>query len=147
MIVEAAVVYLVFSAKRAPSDLPKHRSKIFFGGVGNLGSSVDNEDDKTGDGSRIRMGVLVFHPPRNGPTIWEIGVPDRTAAKFYLPEPNPTLMNQLQEKSQYMGGKTKNEGEGMLVQKEEFSKSRGLESGRTNIGLIVWVVLVLVRKV
>ncbi|PWA88051.1 rhamnogalacturonate lyase family protein [Artemisia annua] len=46
-------------------------------------------------GSRIRMGVLVFHPPRNGPTIWEIGVPDRTAAEFYVPEPNPTLMNQL----------------------------------------------------
>jgi hypothetical protein len=41
------------------------------------------------------MGVLVFHPPRNGPTIWEIGVPDRTAAEFYVPEPNPTLMNQL----------------------------------------------------
>ena len=50
MIVEAAVVYLVFSAKRAPSDLPKHRSKIFFGGVGNLGYLVDNEDEKTGDG-------------------------------------------------------------------------------------------------
>ncbi|PWA44361.1 Carbohydrate-binding-like fold [Artemisia annua] len=46
------------------------------------------------------MGVLVFHPPRNGPTIWEIGVPDRTEAEFYVPEPNPTLMNQLQEKSQ-----------------------------------------------
>lgn len=47
---EAAVVYLVFQTKRGPSDLPKHRSKIFFGGVGNLGSSLDNEDDKTGDG-------------------------------------------------------------------------------------------------
>ncbi|GKA37010.1 probable rhamnogalacturonate lyase B isoform X1 [Tanacetum coccineum] len=46
-------------------------------------------------GGRIRMGVLVFQPPRNGPTIWEIGVPDRTAAEFYVPEPNPTLMNQL----------------------------------------------------
>ncbi|PWA83113.1 Carbohydrate-binding-like fold [Artemisia annua] len=53
-------------------------------------------------GSRIRMGVLVFHPPRNGPTIWEIGVPDRTTAEFYVPEPNPTLMNQLQEKSQVL---------------------------------------------
>ncbi|KAI3784339.1 hypothetical protein L1987_43437 [Smallanthus sonchifolius] len=46
-------------------------------------------------GSKIRMGVLVHKPPRNGPTIWEIGVPDRTAAEFYVPEPNPTLMNQL----------------------------------------------------
>jgi hypothetical protein len=48
------------------------------------------------------MGVPVFHPPRNGPTIWEIGVPDCTAAEFYVPEPNPTLMNQLQEKSQVL---------------------------------------------
>ncbi|KAK9069437.1 hypothetical protein SSX86_011341 [Deinandra increscens subsp. villosa] len=46
-------------------------------------------------GSKIRMGVLVHKPPRNGHTIWEIGVPDRTAAEFYVPEPNPTLMNQL----------------------------------------------------
>ena len=49
MIVEAAVVYLVFPKKPAPSDLTNHRSKIFFEGVGNLGYSVDNEDDKTGD--------------------------------------------------------------------------------------------------
>lgn len=41
------------------------------------------------------MGILVYEPPRNGPTIWEIGVPDRTAAEFYVPEPNPTLMNNL----------------------------------------------------
>lgn len=46
-------------------------------------------------GSRIRMGALVYRPPRNGPTIWEIGVPDRTAAEFYIPEPDPSLMNQL----------------------------------------------------
>ncbi|MFS7969604.1 putative rhamnogalacturonan endolyase [Helianthus anomalus] len=46
-------------------------------------------------GSKIRMGLLVHKPPRNGPTVWEIGVPDRTAAEFYVPPPNPTLMNQL----------------------------------------------------
>ncbi|XP_071711956.1 uncharacterized protein [Rutidosis leptorrhynchoides] len=46
-------------------------------------------------GSRIRVGPLVYKPPRNGPTIWEIGVPDRTASEFFIPEPNPTLMNQL----------------------------------------------------
>lgn len=37
----------------------------------------------------------MYDPPRNGPTLWEIGVPDRTAAEFYVPDPNPTLMNQL----------------------------------------------------
>lgn len=46
-------------------------------------------------GSRIRMGVLVYDAPRNGPTLWEIGIPDRTAAEFYIPDPSPTLMNEL----------------------------------------------------
>lgn len=38
---------------------------------------------------------MVFDPPRRGPTIWEIGIPDRTAAEFYVPDPYPTLMNKL----------------------------------------------------
>ncbi|PSS30039.1 Rhamnogalacturonate lyase [Actinidia chinensis var. chinensis] len=46
-------------------------------------------------GSRIRLGVLVYEPPREGPTLWEIGSPDRSAAEFYVPDPNPTLLNQL----------------------------------------------------
>ncbi|XP_051127121.1 probable rhamnogalacturonate lyase B isoform X2 [Andrographis paniculata] len=46
-------------------------------------------------GCKIRLGNLIFDPPRNGPTLWEIGVPDRTAAEFFVPDPNPTLMNQL----------------------------------------------------
>lgn len=41
------------------------------------------------------MGVLIYDPPRNGPTLWDIGIPDRTAAEFYVPEPNPTLLNKL----------------------------------------------------
>ncbi|KAI3451276.1 hypothetical protein Pfo_007941 [Paulownia fortunei] len=46
-------------------------------------------------GSKIRLGNLIYDPPRNGPTLWEIGIPDRTAAEFFVPDPNPTLMNQL----------------------------------------------------
>ncbi|EXC35407.1 hypothetical protein L484_026732 [Morus notabilis] len=46
-------------------------------------------------GSKIDLDMLVYEPPRNGPTLWEIGVPDRTAAEFYIPDPYPTLMNQL----------------------------------------------------
>ncbi|CAN6372045.1 unnamed protein product [Urochloa humidicola] len=37
----------------------------------------------------ISVGDLVFEPPRSGPTLWEIGVPDRTAAEFYVPDPDP----------------------------------------------------------
>lgn len=40
-------------------------------------------------GHYIDMGNLVFVPPRFGPMLWDIGVPDRTAAEFYIPDPDP----------------------------------------------------------
>ncbi|KAL5559920.1 hypothetical protein UlMin_036131 [Ulmus minor] len=46
-------------------------------------------------GSDIEIGDLIYKPPRNGPTLWEIGIPDRSAAEFYLPDPNPNYINQL----------------------------------------------------
>ncbi|CAA7022744.1 unnamed protein product [Microthlaspi erraticum] len=46
-------------------------------------------------GSNISLGELVYEPPRDGVTLWEIGVPDRTAAEFYIPEPNPNFTNKL----------------------------------------------------
>ncbi|KAJ8562586.1 hypothetical protein K7X08_031038 [Anisodus acutangulus] len=46
-------------------------------------------------GSRTRLHTLVYDPPRNGPTLWEIGIPDRTAAEFFIPNPQPRLQNQL----------------------------------------------------
>ncbi|KAI4387175.1 hypothetical protein MLD38_005025 [Melastoma candidum] len=46
-------------------------------------------------GCSIDLGTLVYEPPRHGPTLWEIGIPDRTAAEFYIPSPYPTLMNSL----------------------------------------------------
>jgi rhamnogalacturonan endolyase len=46
-------------------------------------------------GSESTLGNLVFTPPRNGPTLWEIGIPDRTAAEFYVPDPVPGLRNHL----------------------------------------------------
>ncbi|KAG6702605.1 hypothetical protein I3842_07G043600 [Carya illinoinensis] len=42
-------------------------------------------------GSEIDLNVLVYEPPRKGPTLWEIGIPDRTAGEFYIPDPNPAL--------------------------------------------------------
>lgn len=39
------------------------------------------------------MGDLVYEPPRDGPTLWEIGYPDRSAAEFYIPDPNPKYAN------------------------------------------------------
>ncbi|XP_057729726.1 rhamnogalacturonate lyase B-like isoform X1 [Arachis stenosperma] len=43
----------------------------------------------------IELGDLVYEPPRDGPTLWEIGIPDRTAAEFYVPDPNPKYINKL----------------------------------------------------
>ncbi|CAI0405338.1 unnamed protein product [Linum tenue] len=46
-------------------------------------------------GSETDLGAIVYHPPRNGPTLWEIGVPDRTASEFFIPDPKPFLTNKL----------------------------------------------------
>ncbi|KAK4263052.1 hypothetical protein QN277_028528 [Acacia crassicarpa] len=46
-------------------------------------------------GGVIKLGSLVYSPPRNGPTIWEIGVPDRSAGELYIPDPDPKLVNRL----------------------------------------------------
>ncbi|CAL5205313.1 unnamed protein product [Lathyrus oleraceus] len=47
------------------------------------------------EGCDIDIGDLVYEPPRDGPTLWEIGVPDRSAAEFYVPDPNPKYINKL----------------------------------------------------
>ncbi|KAL1566779.1 rhamnogalacturonan endolyase [Salvia divinorum] len=46
-------------------------------------------------GKQVEIGDAVYTSPRNGPTLWEIGIPDRTAAEFYVPDPNPLLVNKL----------------------------------------------------
>ncbi|XP_073012328.1 uncharacterized protein [Typha latifolia] len=46
-------------------------------------------------GDDIYLGDLVYEPPRDGPTLWEIGIPDRSAAEFYVPDPDPRYVNRL----------------------------------------------------
>ncbi|KAL3504972.1 hypothetical protein ACH5RR_034813 [Cinchona calisaya] len=46
-------------------------------------------------GCKLEMGDLVYEPPRDGPTIWEIGIPNRSAREFYVPDPNPNYINKL----------------------------------------------------
>ncbi|KAK3231100.1 hypothetical protein Dsin_002981 [Dipteronia sinensis] len=46
-------------------------------------------------GSVTKIGKLVYKPPRVGPTYWEIGYPDRSAAEFYIPNPNLKYVNRL----------------------------------------------------
>ncbi|KAL6572548.1 hypothetical protein OROMI_013506 [Orobanche minor] len=46
-------------------------------------------------GCEIEMGEIVYKPPRDGPTLWEIGIPDRSAAEYYVPDPDPKYINKL----------------------------------------------------
>uniref|UniRef100_A0A0D9XWL4 Rhamnogalacturonan endolyase n=1 Tax=Leersia perrieri TaxID=77586 RepID=A0A0D9XWL4_9ORYZ len=46
-------------------------------------------------GGSIDLGDLVFEPPRSGPTLWEMGVPDRSATEFFIPDPNPKYLNKI----------------------------------------------------
>uniref|UniRef100_A0A0D3H316 O-fucosyltransferase family protein n=1 Tax=Oryza barthii TaxID=65489 RepID=A0A0D3H316_9ORYZ len=46
-------------------------------------------------GDDIYLGDLVYEPPRDGPTMWEVGIPDRSASEFYVPDPNPNYVNRL----------------------------------------------------
>ncbi|KAK7307279.1 hypothetical protein VNO77_40196 [Canavalia gladiata] len=46
-------------------------------------------------GSLIDLGSIVYNPPRNGPTLWQIGIPDRSAAEFFIPNAVPPHLNNL----------------------------------------------------
>ncbi|KAK6917277.1 Rhamnogalacturonan lyase, domain III [Dillenia turbinata] len=43
----------------------------------------------------VQLGDLAFVPPRDGPTVWEIGYPDCTAIGYYVPDVNPKSVNKL----------------------------------------------------
>lgn len=49
--------------------------------------------DINNTGCKIEMGDIVYEPPRDGPTLWEIGIPDRKASEFFIPDPDPMLVN------------------------------------------------------
>ncbi|KAL1310214.1 hypothetical protein HN51_052866 [Arachis hypogaea] len=46
-------------------------------------------------GSEVNVGEIVYEAPREGATLWEIGIPDRSAAEFYVPDPNPKYINRI----------------------------------------------------
>lgn len=46
-------------------------------------------------GSSTDLGDLIYEPPKSGPTLWEIGIPDRTAEEFFVPDPVPKYINRL----------------------------------------------------
>ncbi|KAL3838682.1 hypothetical protein ACJIZ3_023273 [Penstemon smallii] len=58
---------------------------------GVIGDYKHAYDIKINPGSKIKLKNVVFKPPRTGATLWEIGIPDRTAAEFFIPDPNPSF--------------------------------------------------------
>ncbi|XP_044476134.1 probable rhamnogalacturonate lyase B [Mangifera indica] len=62
---------------------------------GFIGDYKSNDVVNITSGCDIDIGVVVYEPPRNGPTLWEIGIPDRSAAEFYVPDSNPNFINKL----------------------------------------------------
>ncbi|CAA3026480.1 probable rhamnogalacturonate lyase B [Olea europaea subsp. europaea] len=62
---------------------------------GFIGDYLNNDSITITSGCFIDIGNLVYEPPRNGPTLWDIGIPDRSAREFYIPDPNPKFINKL----------------------------------------------------
>ncbi|XP_028784020.1 uncharacterized protein LOC114740068 isoform X1 [Neltuma alba] len=62
---------------------------------GILGDYKYEYDITIKSGDDIQLGQLYYWPPRTGPTVWEIGIPDRSAQEFYVPDPYPSLVNNL----------------------------------------------------
>ncbi|KAI4385261.1 hypothetical protein MLD38_003308 [Melastoma candidum] len=62
---------------------------------GVLGDYMYEKQIEIAPGSKIQLGDVIYSPPRQGPTLWEIGIPDRSAMEFYVPDPYPDLVNKL----------------------------------------------------
>ncbi|XP_039132469.1 probable rhamnogalacturonate lyase B isoform X2 [Dioscorea cayenensis subsp. rotundata] len=60
-----------------------------------IGDFVHDSNITITPGGKIELGTLLHKAPRAGPTLWEIGVPDRTASEFFVPDPKPDYVNKL----------------------------------------------------
>uniref|UniRef100_A0A453N915 rhamnogalacturonan endolyase n=1 Tax=Aegilops tauschii subsp. strangulata TaxID=200361 RepID=A0A453N915_AEGTS len=69
---------------------------------GVLGDYMNTTRVTVTPGGAINLGDLLYEAPRSGPTLWEIGVPDRSAAEMFVPDPDPKYLNKLfQNKDRY----------------------------------------------
>ncbi|XP_056851740.1 uncharacterized protein LOC130500808 [Raphanus sativus] len=68
---------------------------LFAWVAGHIGDYKYEREITITPGKEINVGPLVYEPPRSGPTLWEIGVPDRSAAEFNIPDPDPALITKL----------------------------------------------------
>ncbi|KAK6923245.1 Rhamnogalacturonan lyase, domain III, partial [Dillenia turbinata] len=86
-----------YCAKSVPVKIDK-RYIMLSGSSGFYAYAIFEREEKWPAlyvGCDIDLGSIVFTPPRNGPTLREIGIPDRSAAEFYVPDPDPCFINRL----------------------------------------------------
>ncbi|KAG9439228.1 hypothetical protein H6P81_019393 [Aristolochia fimbriata] len=62
---------------------------------GFVGDYLDKTLVTIHQGIETQLGNLSYNPPRDGPTLWEIGYPDRTAIGYYVPDAHPLYINKL----------------------------------------------------
>ncbi|PIN00387.1 Rhamnogalacturonan endolyase [Handroanthus impetiginosus] len=62
---------------------------LFAWSPGTPGDYKHASDITITPGSTVEARNVIFEAPRKGPTLWEIGIPDRTAAEFFIPDPSP----------------------------------------------------------
>ncbi|KAL0379039.1 UNVERIFIED_CONTAM: hypothetical protein Sradi_3209400, partial [Sesamum radiatum] len=56
---------------------------------GTLGDYKYAYDIIISQGTIVQARNMVFKAPRKGATLWEIGIPDRSATEFFIPDPSP----------------------------------------------------------
>ncbi|KAL5705486.1 rhamnogalacturonan endolyase [Ranunculus cassubicifolius] len=77
------------------SDVRAGNYNLYAWVPGFIGDYKKDNDISIASGCDIDLGEIVYQPPRDGPTLWEIGTPDRSAAEFYVPDPNPKYINKI----------------------------------------------------
>ncbi|XP_062030221.1 probable rhamnogalacturonate lyase B [Rosa rugosa] len=77
------------------NDIREGNYNLYAWVPGFIGDYRYDETINVTAGCDIDIGDTVYEPPRSGPTLWEIGIPDRSAAEFYVPDPNPKYINKL----------------------------------------------------
>ncbi|XP_057533371.1 uncharacterized protein LOC130811194 isoform X2 [Amaranthus tricolor] len=77
------------------SDIRPGDYNLYAWVPGFIGDYTFHDNISVTAGCDIDMGQLVYEAPSDGPTLWEIGIPDRTARQFFIPDPNPKYVNRL----------------------------------------------------
>ncbi|PIA51939.1 hypothetical protein AQUCO_01000070v1 [Aquilegia coerulea] len=77
------------------SDIRPGDYNLYAWVPGFIGDYKYEFDIRISPGCDTDLGGILYEPPRDGPTLWEIGIPDRSAAEFFVPDPDPKYINKV----------------------------------------------------